>query len=425
MITKEDGLRYAKLIHVSVDNGKTGQSNKVYNMVEQADGQIKCEWGRVGLGLKITMKPSNQWDKIYKSKTSKSKNYTDVTDMISEAIEEVDETNDKTVDIDDVIVRKLINDLMSYANQSIQKNYKVTQDAVTQAQVDNAQAILDTIAGQLKVKVKIKTVNDELLKLYTVIPRKMQNVKDHLLEPITDKAELEEAQEFLANEQDTLDTMAGQVQLLSQKKAITTDTKTTKPKDITILEQMGLKVEVELNAKTLKLVNKLMGSHRNRVNKVFKVINTKTQKKFDKHYDKAKDKNRLLLFHGSGNRNWFNIAQTGLLIRPSGAGYNGSMWDDGVYFADDSDKSLGYTDGGRWSGGGGVNKVYLGLFDVHIGKQLNRYKWDNSCTRISREVKGTDYDSVHAHKGQSLRKDEFIIYNSDQCTITYLIEVNC
>ena len=35
MITKENGLRYAKLIHVSVDNGKTDNSNKVYIMEEQ------------------------------------------------------------------------------------------------------------------------------------------------------------------------------------------------------------------------------------------------------------------------------------------------------------------------------------------------------------------------------------------------------
>jgi hypothetical protein len=35
MITKENGLRYAKLIHVSVDNGQTDNSNKnLYHMEE-------------------------------------------------------------------------------------------------------------------------------------------------------------------------------------------------------------------------------------------------------------------------------------------------------------------------------------------------------------------------------------------------------
>jgi len=32
MVIKENGLRYAKLVHVSVDNGLTSQSNKVYTM---------------------------------------------------------------------------------------------------------------------------------------------------------------------------------------------------------------------------------------------------------------------------------------------------------------------------------------------------------------------------------------------------------
>lgn len=51
MITKENGLKYAKLVHVSVDNGLTHQSNKVYIMEEQNDGRIKCEYGRVGKKL--------------------------------------------------------------------------------------------------------------------------------------------------------------------------------------------------------------------------------------------------------------------------------------------------------------------------------------------------------------------------------------
>ena len=53
MITKENGLRYAKLIHVSVDNGKTDNSNKVYIMEELSDGRIKCEYGRVGKNMSV------------------------------------------------------------------------------------------------------------------------------------------------------------------------------------------------------------------------------------------------------------------------------------------------------------------------------------------------------------------------------------
>ncbi len=51
MIIKDGDLRYAKLIHVSVGNGDTTQSNKVYIMEEQSDGRIKCDYGRVGKNL--------------------------------------------------------------------------------------------------------------------------------------------------------------------------------------------------------------------------------------------------------------------------------------------------------------------------------------------------------------------------------------
>ena len=142
MITKENGLRYAKLIHVSVDNGKTEQSNKFYIMEEQSDGRIKCEYGRVGKTSTTVYKSSHQWSKIYNEKTSSKKGYTDVTEMIAESVTDNSSTDAATGDdrvdlIPDSLVRKLIKDLMAFANKSIRQNYKVTQDSVTEKQVED------------------------------------------------------------------------------------------------------------------------------------------------------------------------------------------------------------------------------------------------------------------------------------------------
>jgi poly [ADP-ribose] polymerase len=43
--------------------------------------------------------------------------------------------------------------------------------------------------------------------------------------------------------------------------------------------------------------------------------------------------------------------QTGLLIRPSGAVHTGSMFGDGIYFADKAQKSIGYSSlsGSHWT----------------------------------------------------------------------------
>lgn len=427
MITKENGLRYAKLIHVSVDNGSTSNSNKVYIMEEQADGQIKCEYGRVGKSLVTEMKPSHKWASVYKQKTSAAKGYTDVTELLVESVGQVSVNADSKVEaIKDAVVKKLIEELMAFANKSIQQNYKVTQEAVSEQQVNAAQEVIDKISGLVAIGVDLKHVNDMLLRLYTIIPRRMDSVKNHLFNEIKDAESLTRAMRLLEQEQSALDTMAGQVQLIKQQKALVVKSETEKDIDdkITILDQMGISIEVEKDAESLDLVRKLMGIHVDKIKQVFKVVNYKSQTKFDNHFNKAKVKKKRLYWHGSRGANWINILQSGLLIRPSGAIHTGSMFGDSIYLASDSDKSLGYTDGGRWTNGSRTSSVFLGLFEAHVGNQKHIYKHDSSCYSLNlKQIMSEGYDSVHAHKGDSLRKDEYMIYNPDQVTIKYLVEV--
>ena len=318
---------------------------------------------------------------------------------------------------------------MSYANKTIKQNYKVSQDAVSEQQVNTAQEIIDKISGMIRVSVDIKEVNDLLLKLYTIIPRKMDNVKNYLLSQIDTKDDLLTAQRFINNEQSMLDTMSGQVQLIKQqkealKKASEDKASGTKT-SITILDEMGISIEIENDKDTLALITKLLGPNSKQCKKVFKVKNHKTQKRYDAHMDKVETKKKRMYWHGSRNENWFNILQTGLLIRPSGAVHTGSMFGDGIYFADKAQKSIGYTSlrGSYWARGGD-NKAYLALFEVHLGKQKEILHHDSSCYSLSEKVLKKDgYDSVFAKGGADLRNNEYIVYNSAQCTITHLIEI--
>ena len=433
MIVKENGLRYAKLIHVSVDNGLTSQSNKVYIMEELSDGRIKCEYGRVGKSLVTEYKPSSKWDSVLKQKLSKTKGYTDVTDLLAEpVVDEAKPTNNKVDNIKDEIVRKLVDELMSFANKSIQRNYKVTQEAVSEQQVTAEQEIISNISGLIAIGVDIKHINDMLLKLYTIIPRRMDNVKDHLFRDISNDVTLTNAQRLIDNEQSALDTMAGQVELIKQQREAARKAAEAEEKgeeevieEITILDQMGLSIEVENDTETLELIKKLMGPNVNQIKRVFKVVNNKTQKIFDKHMDKVEVKKKRLYWHGSRNENWFNILQTGLLIRPSGAVHTGSMFGDGIYFADKAQKSIGYTSlrGSYWAHGGD-NKAFLALFDVHLGKQKEILHHDSSCYKLSKKVLDNEgFDSVFAKGGADLRNNEYIVYNSAQCTVSHLIEI--
>lgn len=426
MITKENGLRYAKLIHVSIDNGKTDNSNKVYIMEELSDGRIKCEYGRVGRSLTTEYKDSSKWSSVLKQKLSKAKNYTDVTELLAEPVTTPTSKNDKTIAIKDAMVKKLIEELMAYANKSIQRNYKVTQESVSEQQVNAAQEIIDSISKIIKIKVDTKEINSFLLKLYTIIPRRMDNVRHHLFEDIVDSKSLTKAKELLTEEQNTLDTMGGQVKLLKQQKAKldTVDTNTS-TENMDILDQMGLVIEVEKNKDTLDIIHKLLGPNKNQAKQIFKVINKKTQEVFEKHVKKVSVKKKRLYWHGSRNENWFNVLQTGLLIRPSGAVHTGSMFGDGIYFADKAQKSIGYSSlsGSHWTRGN-ADKGFLALFDVHVGNQKEILHHDSSCYSLSEKVLKKDaYDSVFAKGGADLRNNEYVIYNSVQCTVSHLIEI--
>jgi poly [ADP-ribose] polymerase len=371
---------------------------------------------------------------VLKQKLSKTKGYTDVTDLLAEpVVDEAKPTNNKVDNIKDEIVRKLVDELMSFANKSIQRNYKVTQEAVSEQQVNAAQEIISNISGLVKIGVDIKHVNDMLLKLYTIIPRRMDNVKNHLFDDITDDNRLSTAQRLIDNEQSALDTMAGQVELLKQQREAAkksaeaeADGKKEEVSEITILDQMGLSIEVENDTETLELIKKLMGPNVNQMKRVFKVVNKKTQLRFDKHMDKVELKKKRYYWHGSRNENWFNILQTGLLIRPSGAVHTGSMFGDGIYFADKAQKSIGYTSlrGSYWAHGGD-NKAFLALFDVHLGKQKEILHHNSSCYSLSKKVLDKEgFDSVFAKGGADLRNNEYIVYDSAQCTVSHLIEIS-
>lgn len=421
MIVKENGLRYAKLIHVSIDNGLTNNSNKVYIMEELPNGKIKCDYGRVGRDLTTEFKDKHKWESVYRQKLSKTKGYTDVTEHMVEPTT-TSTSNSKTISIKDSFVKKLMEDIMAFANQTIKQNYKVTQEAVSETQVNAAQDIINSINAVMQIGVDTKTINDLLIKLYITIPRKMDDVHNHLVEPITNSNSLAKAKELIDNEQDMLDAMAGQVKFIKQKATVVTDDGN---KDTTILEQMGITVEVETDAKQLELVYKLIGSNKAMVKRVYKVINTKTEQVFKKQLAGAAVKKKRLYWHGSRNENFFNILQSGLLIRPSGAVHTGSMFGDGCYFSDKFKKSLGYSSlrGSRWTNGNS-DKGYLALFDVHVGKQKEILNHTSSCYSLSEKVLKKDgYDSVFAKGGADLINNEYIVYNTKQCTISHLVEI--
>jgi poly [ADP-ribose] polymerase len=409
-------------------------------MTKLNDSQWEAQWGRVKGDLtKINQSEGQRkvysmydWDKTYREKTKKG--YSDVThfyeviDVSTNLVNGV-QTQDPTSVIKNQTVKQLMIDLQKYASISVKANYTISSDSVTQIMVDEAQLKLDTIKSFIKINGNVQSINSELIEFYKIIPRKMEHVRNYLIDSLKTDSDLEKVQKMIGNEQDTLDVMAGQVKLKAQQKELdaknkqkeidaSTNIPSTEP--VSLLDQMGLEVE-PATSKEIEEVKKLAGGDASKVKKVFKVVNKSTFKK----YQTVKQVDEHLFWHGSRNQNWFNILQTGLLIRPSGAIHTGSMFGDGIYFANKAAKSLGYSSfrGSYWAGGSD-NKAYLALFKVNVGKQKHITRHTHDCYSLSQsKLSREGFDSVYAHGGADLRNDEFIIYTPERCTVAYLVEI--
>lgn len=84
----------------------------------------------------------------------------------------------------------------------MRQNYTVGSEKVSQAMVNKAQTILNNLSTGTWT---LRSFNDQLIELFTVIPRRMGNVRDHLA------VKPEEFPEIISREQQLLDVMAGQV----------------------------------------------------------------------------------------------------------------------------------------------------------------------------------------------------------------------
>lgn len=435
------GLKVAYLHNVSVDSGKAAQSNKYYYLYEQSNGTIKIVRGRIDHTEVIEPKtPSIQeWDSIIRKKCGRGTDaYTDVTHLFQETVVSVSKSNPTATlaDIQNIVVKKLFDDLQSYAKGSVKANYTISSDKVTEAMVNEAQSILDLIAKDIRIGAKAADINKNFQHLFMVIPRRMSNVKDHLVpSDIKTKADLDALTKRHEDEQLTLDVMAGQVaQLKAERKlAEGADDSKTKKEVTTLLQVMGLECEVVKDKKELDVIMEMLndlqrkGQQDNRkiFKSAFRVINKRTQAAFDTNLKTATNKQCQLLWHGSRNANYLSIAEKGLMIRPTGAGYNGSAFGDGIYFAQHSGKSLNYSDfrgSYRSYTGGKSNQAFLLLFNVNVGKQ----KVVSNCGNYNlRDLRKEGYDSTWAKASSTsyIAYDEYIVYQAQQCTIQYLIEI--
>ena len=391
----------------------TANNNKYYNLFPEGE-QFRVEYGRVDATKTTAYYPMSKWNSQISSKLKKG--YQDVTDLKKDLVEEIASTNPESPyrEIENAVVKAIVEKLQSLARETIKKNYTVKASAVTQDMVDAAQKIIDNLTNEDKT---VEEFNDNLLKLFTVIPRKMSDVRYYLANTTNDFVKI------ITKEQDLLDVMRGQIYVKPEVEPTTS----TEKKQQTILEELGLTME-ETTKDDVALIKSLMKESVGKFKNAWRVTNLKTQERFDKFVNDNNIKDTRLLFHGSRSENWFSILKTGLMIRPSNAVYTGSMFSDGIYFAPKCQKSIGYTSlsGAYWTHGGS-NTAYMALFEVAYGTPYVIYQHDSSCYYLNYDVlqrKTPKCNCLHAKADKGmLRNDEIVFYRNDQMTIKYLIEI--
>ena len=228
-------------------------NNKYYDMTPHGDSWT-ATYGRIGSGSQTRTYPMSQWNSKYNEKINKG--YVDQTDLVKDLISTEKPKQSEYKEIENKVIAEIVERLQAMARKAISENYTISSNKVTQAMVDEAQTILTSL---LSIEDKSE-FNNTLLKLFTVIPRKMGSVRSYIAQDDTQFAKI------ISREQDLLDIMKGQV----VQKQVIEEVKDDKPLyDRTILEQLGLEFE-ECTVEDVARIKVALGSCSDKYHKAWK-----------------------------------------------------------------------------------------------------------------------------------------------------------
>jgi poly [ADP-ribose] polymerase len=166
-----------------------------------------------------------------------------------------------------------------------------------------------------------------------------------------------------------------------------------------------------------KFYNDTKGSHSDvqhyDVRRVFRLNIHHMAEAFNVHAMKME--NVWELWHGTKASNMLSILKVGMIVPPAGAPHvTARMFGDGLYFSDQSTKSIRYATG-AWGGSGKTDRKFMFLAKVAMGKY---YVPSGQIKRLP-----AGYDSCFAQANNSgVRNNEMIVFKTYQACPVRLIE---
>ncbi|KAL3531481.1 hypothetical protein ACH5RR_010803 [Cinchona calisaya] len=157
----------------------------------------------------------------------------------------------------------------------------------------------------------------------------------------------------------------------------------------------------------------------------------------------SKNKNRMLLWHGSGLTNWMGILSQGLRIAPPEAPVSGYMFGKGVYFADMFSKSANYCRSSYTAPAAVLLLCEVALGDMaellnancNAGKLPEGKLSTKGVGSTAPDISGAQIldDGVIVPLGMPKQQletkacllyNEYIVYNVEQIKMSYVLQVN-
>lgn len=414
-------------------------NNKFYELSLHENGDVIARWGRVGTEGTITPykgEGASKYKSLLNSKLKKG--YTeasvllDSSDVVTTSKEELKKTAKKEIIEQGKFTKKqqsmleaLIEKLTELNRHEIHlaSSGSITVDSsgliktalglVTLETITEAKKLLHKLDKLVASSNKNEEYVDSLNSYLKLIPQKVGSKRGWHLSFFSDTTTFNKQYGLLdqlstslsmfetkKEEQQaaSLGTTDSQEEAFSTKLTLVTDKKT--------IAEITRKYVASLNsghvASKLKLKN------------VYEISNEKWASKYA--LKAAKIGNLHQLWHGTRAYNVLSIFKNGLIVPKSGGSFTitGRMFGDGIYFSDQSSKSLNYSYG-YWDGGPRDTTCFMFLADVAMGKSFT--------PSSSRRTVPAGYHSMFAKANESgVKNNEMIVYETDQVLLRYLCE---
>lgn len=416
-------------------------NNKFYEATLEDSGNITVRFGRVGGGSQNTSYSGGErkFKSLIASKIKKgykeaqleaisaeSGALTQKVNVVDVALRQISCADNMSRALITAVAQANIHNITSSTNIKYDKEdglFKTPLGVVKKDAVLEAVSLLDEIELHISAsnvggmpfdEDKMRTWNDSY---YVLIPNKVATTRDtrYLLYNLKNVDAQREVCKALL---ETLDL----IEELKKREPAPSEEKTEEEKifsvsvehvvDASVIEKI---VSYYNKSKNRQHGGKIMGS---RVKNIYKIALNSQQAPFEAAAEELGNIHEL--WHGTRVANLLSIMGKGLLMPKASPGQKaGAMFGDGLYFANQSSKSINYCDGMYWTGGSNSGKVYMFLASVAVGKE---YVPSSSTGSSGRPPEG--YDSFWAKAGRSgVQNDEIIVFRGDQVRLDYLLEI--